>query len=252
MAVQTNYGIYFSKAGTTARLPINPEEIIIEMPTENTRYNVLDKGEIIIPRLPNLQQISWESFLPGSPEPYVLTSGDFKAPEFYINIFESYQLDRKPVRFIINRYMEDNTPLFDTNMEIIVEEFTFTEKAGETGDFYYTLKMSEYRDFTPQVVTLAAPPAPPPETPAPAEPEPAVAVATPQRQTSDDVISVGDTVIANGSFWYSSWGARPFGTANNRQINVTRIIQNPTSGQNYPILIGNLGWVKLDQLRKVS
>ena len=47
MNVATKYGVYFRKDGITIRLPVNPEELPIEYPTENNRYNVLDLGEIV-------------------------------------------------------------------------------------------------------------------------------------------------------------------------------------------------------------
>jgi len=241
MSAQTQYGIYFSQNGRTVRLPVNPEEIIIECPADNTRYNVLGLGEIVVPRTPKLRQISWECFLPGTPEPYALTLGSFKKPEFYINLFDTYKNNREQVRFIVNRFMEDGGAIFDTNIKIVVEDFQYSEKAGETGDFYYSIKLSEYRNYTPQVVTLSATPS-----------TTVKAVATPQRETASDIISVGDAVIANGKYWYTSWGEKPYGTANNRQTTVTRIVQNPVKGQNYPILIGALGWLQLSQLKKVA
>ena len=243
MSVLTNYGLYFSKNGTTIRLPVNPEEFTIESPMENERYNVLDLGEVIKARTPKLKLISWECFFPGSPEPYVLTAGEFKLPEFYINCISEYAEDGKPVRFIANRYMEDGGPIFDTNIQVLIEDFRQTEKAGETGDFYYSIQLAEYRDSVPQVVNLEPP----------NEPEaPVVAVATPQRETAPDVISVGDTVILNGKYWYSSWGDSPYGTANNKQVQVSRIVQDPSGGQNYSICIDGLGWVDQSQLEKVA
>jgi len=238
--VQNQYGLYFQKGNTVARLPANPEEYTIESPTGNTRYNVLDLGEIIIPRIPNLKSISLESYFPGDPEdPFAL--GGFKTPEYYIDFFENCQKERLPVRFIANRIGENGRPIFDTNIEVIVEKFDVIEKGGETGDFYYSVSLSQYRSFEPKTVTIQKSPAT------------TTAVTTTQRATSNDVINVGDTVIANGKYWYSSWGNNPFGTANNLKIQVTRIVQNPNvaSGQVYPYHIGQRGWLKKDQLRKV-
>lgn len=242
MNVATKYGVYFRKDGITIRLPVNPEELPIEYPTENNRYNVLDLGEIVVPRTPKLRQVSFEGVLPGDPDdPLIQTVGGFKPPEFYINFFKECQDKKEPLRFIANRYHENGGAIFDTNIQVIIEDFDAKEKGGETGDFYYTISLSEYRDFAPQKVNIVLPKV---------SASPAKAVATPQREVPNNVINVGDEVIANGKYWYSSWGAKPFGTANNKRIKVTRIIQNPTKGQDYPVLIGVWGWVKMDQLRK--
>jgi hypothetical protein len=241
MAVQ--YGVYFVRNGQVVRLPVNPGEIPVEHPTENSRYNVLGTGEIIVPRIPNLRQISFEGFFPQNIEPFVLTKNGFQKAAFYVELFTGYMNDRKPVRLVINRVMEDGETLFDTNMKVIVENFRAADRGGETGDIYYELHLSEHRPYGPQAVTITMPAAPT---------QPAVAVATPERAADTDIINVGDTVIANGKYWYSSWGKSPFGTANNKTIKVTRIVQNPTAGQIYPIHIGAWGWVQKGQLKKVT
>lgn len=51
--------------------------------------------------------------------------------------------DKVPVRFVANRYMEDGSPIFDTNMEVLVTRFKSEERGGETGDFYYETALSE-------------------------------------------------------------------------------------------------------------
>ena len=239
---QTKYGVYFSKNGTTIRIPINPiSDFPFEYPSDNTKYNVLGLGEVIVPRIPKLKKISWESFFPGQPdEAFVLTGAGFKPPEDYINKIKEYQEANEPVRFIVNRYMEDGRAIFDTNMEVIIEDFTHIEKGGETGDFYYRISLSEYRNFSPRRVTVGTPNASGAVT----------ATATEQRTVPNNVITVGDMVIANGRYFYTSYGESPFGNANNTTVKVTRIIQNATNGQNYPVLIGNLGWVQMSQLRK--
>jgi len=251
----TKYGLYFNKQGTTLRVPVNPQEYPIKHSADNTRYNVLGLGEIIVPRIPKLQQISWESYFPGDiNDPAALIGGGFKSPEFYINAIKDYKALKEPVRFIANRYMENGSAIFDTNIEVIVEDFDVKEKGGETGDFYYSISLTEYRDYTPQKVTVrpavgtnstsssAAASA--------AAADSASAAVTEQRKVPNDVIAVGDTVTANGRYYYSSYGDTPSGTANNASVKVTRIIQNPTPGQSYPVCVGNLGWVQMGQLRK--
>ena len=51
---------------------------------------------------------------------------------------------------------------------------------------------------------------------------------------------VGATVIANGTYCYSSNGSKPHGTANNLKTEVKRIV----AGAAYPVLIGSYGWIK--------
>jgi len=59
------------------------------------------------------------------------------------------------------------------------------------------------------------------------------------------VLRVGASVIVNGEYWYSSYGAAPHKTANNLSTTVTRIV----SGNAYPVHVGNFGWVQESQLQ---
>ena len=273
-----NYGLYFHENGVTIRIPVNPQEYPIKYPADNMRYNVLGKGEIIVARIPKLKQISWESYFPCGPDdPLVLTGGAFEPPEFYITAINRYKEKGEPVRFIANRFMEDGSPIFDTNMNVIVEDFDVTEKGGETGDFYYSISLSEYREYIPQKVTvrpaenikIADAPAvvvendvvnppglnPPssnnlPDAKTHRKQIPAIATATEQREVPKHIINVGDTVTANGEVRYTPNGEAPHGSANNTQTTVTRILQKQEEGQDYPVYADKLGWVQMSQLKK--
>jgi hypothetical protein len=259
LAIKT--GLWFTKyrtgetgnqSNSPIRLPVNPTEYSVTKATDNTRYNVLDLGEIIVPRTPKLITFSWDGLLPGTDEEqFVVTKGnDFRPPQFYIDYFTLAQKERQPLSLSINRFNDNGTPIYDSTLWIIVEDFAFTEKGGETGDFYYSISLTEYRNYNPEAVTILEQP----QSNMPVsigEETPAVAVVTPQREVSPVVICVGDTVVANGDYRYSSWGAKPFGTANNLTTTVTRIVQNPVSGQDYPVHIGQYGWLKMEQLQKV-
>ena len=53
-----------------------------------------------------------------------------------------------PVRFLIT-----GTDL-DINVRMGVETFDYEERAGELGDFYYSIKLSEWKDYSPRRIVL--------------------------------------------------------------------------------------------------
>lgn len=280
----TGYGIYFSNGTTTIRIPVNPEEFIIEFPSNNERYNVLDIGEIITPREPNLMVITWEGLFPYSVnEPYVLTKGNFREPEFYIETIQSYQTGLEPVRIIINRQNENGSISFDTNEKCLIDSFEIIERGGETGDVYYRISISQYRDYTPQIVDLitaqqniqtvninttnvnnlrsrANIQAIEPtiiyenEIITPDEDSGVIAIVVEQREVPLSEITVGDTVIANGVYYnYSPYGDEDLGKGflDNVTTTVRRIIQQPKKDQSFNYYINNYGWISRSQLQKV-
>lgn len=238
--MQNFYGVYLTSDGTTIRFPVNPREYSIEYPASNERYNVLSLGEIVQPRTPGLRKISWdEGLLPGRPDgPYVLTSGAFEPPEFYIEFLRSCQADKKVCTLTIDRRYEDGTPYQSDSFPVIVEGFTVTERGAETGDFYYSITLTEHREYAPGAVTLLRSPG-----------GAATAVTQQQRNVPKNQLVVGSRVKVNGAYCYDSYGAKPHGAGNGRTAVVGRLLESP--GRAYPILLktesgGLLGWCAKD------
>lgn len=241
-----NYGLFFTKGSTVIRLPVNPEELPEAQENANTEYNVLGLGPIMVPRIPKLKTVRISSLLPGRPVGgWVLTKGGFEPPEFYIDFFRTAMRDKEPILYTPVRYYEDGTPYMtgDTGMEVLVTSFEYREKAGETGDFHMDLQLTEYRDYAPQTVDIK--------------------VSSGRRKASTKKtrskptgqIYVGATVIANGRFYYTSYGDEPHGNGNGRRAKVSRIVGD--SSRPYPIHItteggGWLGWTKASNLQVVN
>lgn len=242
-----SYGLFFSGNGQTVRLPVNPETFPIERTTDNGDYNVLGIGQIVIPRTPQLKTITLSSFFPGRPFSGVLTSGGFQPPEFYIAFFENAMKNKTVLVFSPLRFYEDGTPFFtsDTSMQCVVTDFQTEERGGETGDFYYTLSITEWRDYAPKEWLVQK---------APDKASPIVVVEEPAREIPQDQIVVGSTCIANGRYYASSYGDEPHGNANGRTVKVSRIVDKSRA---YPYHIttesgGALGWINADGLQIVT
>lgn len=239
-----NFGLFFTRDGTIIRLPVNPEKLPVAKDNDNGEYNVLGIGPIMVPRIPDLQEISISSFFPGRVFSGVLTSGDFEPPEFYIQFFQSAMDDKVPILYTPVRYYEDGTPFFtgDTGLDVLVTSFSYEERGGETGDFYYDLTLTEYRDYSPQIVQLAT------------NMNGTASMAEPNRKTPSGEIVVGSVCIANGPWYYTSYGEEPHGNGNGRRVIVSRIVD---SSRAYPIHVttesgGWLGWMKKSSLQVVS
>lgn len=236
------YGLYLATNELVVRFPVNPEEYSIEYPEDNETYNVLGIGEVVQPRLPGLASVSWEGLFPGAPDaPYVLTAGEFWTPEQYIDFLNRCKRERTVLLFTANRYLEDGTPLFDTKMKVVVADFEVSEKGGETGDFYYEITLTEYRDFQPGTVTFTG-----------AADGGAEAVTGGQREVDAGQLTVGAAVTINGRYWCTSYGEPPYGNASGKPGLVSRIITTDPA-RPYPVHVTNtsggaLGWVRADQL----
>ena len=242
-----NFGLFFTRDGLVIRLPVNPEKLPVEKDNDNGEYNVLGIGPIMMPRIPKLRVVTISSYFPGRSFPGVLTSGGFEPPEFYIQFFESAMNDRVPILYTPTRHYEDGTPFMtsDVGFQVLVTQFTYTEKGGETGDFYYDLELTEYRDYSPKTMTI--------QTPATTTTPASVTTET-TRSIPNGQLYVGCPCIANGSYHYTSYGDGPSGNISGQQVLVSRIVDE---SRPCPIHItteagGALGWIAKTGLQVVS
>lgn len=234
------YSIFIERDGQKIRLPVNPGELPTARNSDNGEYNVLGIGPIMQPRTPALREVTISSLFPGRPAPYFqpyLWDG-FHEPEYYINFLDGAMTDRAVVQYIPVRSYENGAPYGKelVGFPALVTGFTYTEKGGETGDFYYDLTLTEYRNYSPVTMQM--------QSPATAT-TPAEVTTEKQRDIPKGQLYAGCSCIANGDYYYTSYGDEPHGSANGRQVVVSRIVD---LSRPCPIHIttpegGALGWI---------
>lgn len=239
-----NYGLFFSRGGLVVRLPVNPEKLPETRDNNNTEYNVLGIGQIMVPRTPKLKTVQISSWFPGRVSSLVLNTNGFQPAEYYINFFRSAMTDKVPIRYTPVRYYENGEPYFstDTGMDVLVTQFDTEERAGETGDFYYTLTLTEYRDYSPQTMQVK-------QTGNTTQATTQAARSIPATQ-----LYVGCTVKASGTYCASSYGDKPSRTVSGITAKVSRIVDGSRA---YPVHITTtggspLGWMKKSALQVVK
>lgn len=246
------YGIYLVNYNNVVRIPINPiNEYTIEHGTDNSTYDILSIGEVTIPRIPKQRVVEWESFFPRDPRPYyVVTKAEFREAQYYINLIRTFMANKTVLQLVIDRRHEyTGEIIFSDNFKVTVEEFNLTERGQETGDFYYTIRLKEYRDFTPSIVEFNEVPVIVDENLGTTEQQ-IVATIVQQRETSDMVITAGDSVFVSGNYYSDQFGSQVIGTISNKQLTVSRISLNTIEGQLYNYYIAGYGWVDGSQIRK--
>lgn len=145
------YGIYIKTDKQSIQFPVNPQELSVTYGGDNTNYNLIGKGEVIIPRRPKLATVEISSFFPRNAYMVGTVADSWYKPEDYVRFIKTLQERRQVFQFIVNRW-DSESPMFDSSFNAVVQDFTITDKGGESGDVYFTLTVSEYRDTTPQRV----------------------------------------------------------------------------------------------------
>lgn len=226
---------FFEFNNQVVQLPVNPEEIMITSSGNNKTEEIIKLGEINLLRQKKLETLVIESFLPTNKDvPYVLTKGKFEKPQYYINFFENIRKKKKPFRFIIS-----DTKI---NMLAAIEDLEYGLKAGED-DIHYSLSIKEYRPFSSKIVKITLPAN---------KAEPAKVTPPPAIERPKTGFAIGDTVIADGKYWYTSYGDSPYGTFNNFTGKISHIVADKNRKYRYHITTpsgGYRGWVAENQIR---
>ena len=241
------YALFFIRGNTKVRLPVNPEKLPVEKDNANDDYNVLKLGPIMVPRIPELRVGTISSFFPGRQTPSTLLWDRFHEPEFYIQFFLSAMDEKAVITYLPVRTYENGDAYARslTGFDALVTKFTYEERGGETGDFYYTLEITEYRDYAPVPFDIK---------PGATADSPAVATVKKTRSIPEGQLYAGAICTANGRYCYTSYGDGPYGTANGQRVVIDRIVDwsRPTPVHITTAEGSSLGWISKDALQVVT
>lgn len=268
------YKLYFSRDSTVLALPINPEKLPETISADNGKYSVLGLGQIMQPRTPDLRIVSISGLLPGRRLPG--QTGIHLPPAVYIDFFTSAMRKKSPIVYTPVRFYENGLPFLGPSLGFpcLVTRFKTEERGGETGDFYFDLSLSEYRDFSPQRAVVQGEgqtgtftPATTPERTAARAIAAASAISTvtsaastvrltltPTRSTPSDRLVVNARRKVSGSYYAASDGAEPLGSVHGLLITVRRIASH---AKPCPVCVADangdvLGWMAEADLQEAD
>lgn len=119
-------------------MPVTPDSLTVKVKGRSKKVELMSGGEIVIPKDPSLTEIETTVLLPIS-----------QKPQDYLELFKELLLSKAPFKFMLVRIMPDGKKaLFDTNMNVILEEYKIKEDAEDGLDLTVELSMKEYRKYS--------------------------------------------------------------------------------------------------------
>lgn len=129
-------------------LPVNPEEISVTQSGNTESYSIYQFGEVVKGGSRKLLKLSLSSFFPIEQGPYVMTQ-QLQHPSDYVNKLYSWKQKNKILTLKVTGGYYPIDRLW------MIEDFQINEKAGEVGDIFYTVSLTEYREFRARRMTLS-------------------------------------------------------------------------------------------------
>lgn len=137
------------------QLPVTPSKLSVKIKGSNKTLTLVNEGDINFLRSPGLTEISFEMLLPML-EQYAFAS-EYRQPDYYLGILESYMTEKKPFRFIVSRVSPSGDKLYDTNMKVSLEDYTVSEDATDGFDVTVSVNLKQYIDYATKKVTVTKP-----------------------------------------------------------------------------------------------
>lgn len=192
--------IFIEYENQIVAFPVNPEELRLVRESDNETTDIVSLGEINMLKATKLATLQFDSFFPPNKDAsYVLTKGDFRPPNFYIDFLEKIRQSKKACRFIVS-----DTKI---NMLASIETFEYAWRAGPLGEVYYTLGVKEFKPYSVKEVKITDYG---PNRPKTKNVNTAVSIAKPAPSApAKKNVYAGCTVIVNGQLHRDSYGAGP-------------------------------------------
>lgn len=168
------------------QLPVPPSKLETKIKNKNKDITLINEGEINVLKMAGLTEISFDAVIPQVKYPYAT---DLKNASTYLNKLEQLKTSQKPFRFIVSRFNPSGKMLFNSNMNVSLEEYTIVEDAKEGFDLKITIKLKQYKAYSTKVVKITVKQ----ETPTATVKEERPAESAPQKKTY--------TVIAGDCLW---------------------------------------------------
>lgn len=163
-------------------LPVTPGALQLKIKNANKTLTLISGGEINVLKTPGLTDIEFEALLPSVQYPFARVS---HSPEWYLDKLEKLKTGKKPFRFVVTRMLPGGSTLFDTNLNVSLEEYQIDEDAKSLGfDVKATVKLKQYRPYGTKSVTV--------------DPESNTASAEQQREEGDGSPDASNYTVKSG------------------------------------------------------
>ena len=123
-----------------------PAKLTVKIKNQNKTLVLLDEGEVNFLRTAGLTELIL-------PLTFSMLEGG-TGPDRYLNLLEKLKTSKKHTRFILARVSPDGKALFDTNMEVSVEDYNIVEDARNGLDVDVDVSLKQWRDYGTKTVTV--------------------------------------------------------------------------------------------------
>lgn len=144
------YAFYLDKI----LLPVNPKKLSMKIKNQNKTITLLNDYEMSVLKPAGLTEVNFDFLLPNMIYPFARYLNGFQRASYYLEHLKALKNSQKPFPFIITRTLPNGTLLYDTNLQVSLEDYTTTEDASEGFDVTVSVKLKKYVEFKTKKIEL--------------------------------------------------------------------------------------------------
>lgn len=135
-------------------LPVTPSSLSLKINNQNQTINLIDQGEVNILKSAGLSEFDFEFMIPQNKYPFANYDVEYKGAAFYLDKIESLKTSKKPFRFTVSRKTPNGIILFNTDMNVSLEEYEVNEDAENGRDLMVSVLLKQYRPYKTKKIVL--------------------------------------------------------------------------------------------------
>ena len=132
-------------------LPFAPSSLTVKINNKNETLTLINEGEVNIPKLPGLNEISFTARIPQTQYPFAT---NLKSAAVYTDKFKALKLSKKNFKLTISRpqIAKRNANGYGSSVfTVTLEDYTIKEDAEEGLDLLIDLNFKEYVPYSTKV-----------------------------------------------------------------------------------------------------
>ena len=177
------------------QFPIAPPDLTVKIKNQNKTLTLINNEEINVLKSAGLTDISFKIRIPQTKYPFSIYPSGFKTAAYYLDEIEKLKQSKEPFQFIVSRVLANGKSVFDSNIQVSLEEYEIKEDSKEGFDLIIDIRLKQYRNYTTKTVTIT-----PPVTPT-ATPTAQVVEERPPATPTSAPSANSYTVVAGDSLW---------------------------------------------------
>ena len=135
-------------------LPLPPEKIPVKYSGQNKTANLINGEEINLLKPAGLADINIDVTIPQMDYPSAVWDGSIENAEDFLEKLETLKKGKRPFEFTVVREGFGGDSLFDTSMDVTLEDYKVSDDVSQGLDLLVSLTLKEYRHYGTHIMNF--------------------------------------------------------------------------------------------------